>query len=144
MIKVLSVKFPWCIYIIYGTKDVENRTWKYPQKYRGRLYIHCGKKMDQLARIPFLIDRNKEQQLLKQNLWQRGFRDIAGKIIGYVDLDDIRRNNVDSSWYTGDLALMLSNPVALPDPIPVRGQLGFFNVDDTILGLKTGEQPNDT
>ncbi|PIE97453.1 MAG: hypothetical protein CR988_07775 [Treponema sp.] len=38
--KVLSVKNPFSYLIIYGGKDVENRTWK--TDYRGRLYIHSS------------------------------------------------------------------------------------------------------
>lgn len=133
MAKVLSIKYPWCAYVVFGSKDVENRTWKYPPKYRGRLYIHCGKKQDSTARLPFRVDRAKEQGLIQQNFWPRYFDDIAGTVIGYVDLDDIRRDDIDSPWYTGDLGLILSNPQPLLRPVPWRGQLGFFNVPDAVL-----------
>lgn len=44
-IKVLSIKQPWAYLICSGIKDVENRTWRCPQKYIGeRVLIHaCGK-----------------------------------------------------------------------------------------------------
>jgi len=134
MAKVLSVKYPWCVYIIYGSKDVENRIWKHPPKYRGRLYIHCGKQPDMGARIPVGANKKEELQLFV-NIPNLAFDNIAGKIIGYVELDDMKHES-DSPWYTGDLALMFSNPVALLEPIPYRGQLGFFNVDNALLGIE--------
>lgn len=41
--KVLTVKQPWASLIVEGIKDVENRTWKCPEKYIGqRVLIHAG------------------------------------------------------------------------------------------------------
>jgi hypothetical protein len=43
----ITLHSPWAQCIIYGTKRVENRTWKPPAKVRGeRLVIHCGKTDD--------------------------------------------------------------------------------------------------
>jgi len=45
--KVLSVKQPWAYLICSGIKDIENRTWKCPQKYIGeRVLIHAGAQWD--------------------------------------------------------------------------------------------------
>lgn len=39
--KVLSVKQPWSFLICSGIKDIENRSWKLPEKYKGeRVLIH--------------------------------------------------------------------------------------------------------
>jgi len=41
--KVLSVKQPWAYLICSGIKDIENRSWKCPQKYIGqRVLIHAS------------------------------------------------------------------------------------------------------
>jgi len=41
--KTLSVKQPWAQLICSGLKDIENRTWKCPQKYIGkRVLIHAS------------------------------------------------------------------------------------------------------
>lgn len=41
--KTLSVKQPWAYLLCTGLKDIENRTWKLPQKYKGeRVLIHVG------------------------------------------------------------------------------------------------------
>lgn len=46
--KTLSVKQPWAYLLCAGIKDIENRTWKLPVKYRGeRVLIHAsGAKME--------------------------------------------------------------------------------------------------
>ena len=43
--KVLSIKQPWAYLIASGIKDIENRTWKCPEKYIGkRVLIHASAK----------------------------------------------------------------------------------------------------
>lgn len=49
--KAISIKQPWASLIAHGIKDIENRTWKCPQKYIGqRVLIHAsgchGKKFE--------------------------------------------------------------------------------------------------
>lgn len=34
--KAISIKQPWASLIAHGIKDIENRTWKCPQKYIGK------------------------------------------------------------------------------------------------------------
>ena len=41
--KAISIKQPWASLIAHGIKDIENRTWKCPQKYIGqRVLIHAS------------------------------------------------------------------------------------------------------
>ena len=41
--KVLTIKQPWAYLIAAGIKDIENRTWKCPEKYIGkRVLIHAS------------------------------------------------------------------------------------------------------
>jgi hypothetical protein len=42
--KTLSVVWPWPWLIMYGGKDIENRSWR--TDYRGRILIHVLKKPD--------------------------------------------------------------------------------------------------
>jgi hypothetical protein len=37
----LSIKQPWSWLIVFGHKDIENRSW--PTRYRGRFLIHAGR-----------------------------------------------------------------------------------------------------
>lgn len=42
--KAISIRQPWASLIAHGIKDIENRTWKCPQKYIGqRVLIHSLK-----------------------------------------------------------------------------------------------------
>jgi hypothetical protein len=49
--KCLSIKQPWANLIISGIKSIEIRTWK--TSYKGQLFIHTGKVIDQDAKILF-------------------------------------------------------------------------------------------
>lgn len=41
--KAISIKQPWAYLIVYGIKDIENRTWACPKKYIGqRVLIHSS------------------------------------------------------------------------------------------------------
>lgn len=41
--RTISIKQPWASLICLGIKDIENRTWKCPQKYIGeRVFIHAS------------------------------------------------------------------------------------------------------
>lgn len=37
--KAISIKQPWASLIAHGIKDIENRTWKCPQKYIGKMVL---------------------------------------------------------------------------------------------------------
>ena len=46
---------------------------------------------------------------------------------------------VDSSsspWFCGPYGFLLSSPMAYKDPIPYRGQLGFFQVEEDKLPIQ--------
>lgn len=44
--KVISIKHPWAYLECAGIKDIENRTWKLPEKYKGkRVLIHASKEV---------------------------------------------------------------------------------------------------
>ena len=60
--KAISIKQPWASLIAHGIKDIENRTWKCPQKYIGqRVLIHASKKpadfWDSSSEISEIVDK---------------------------------------------------------------------------------------
>lgn len=86
--KAISIKQPWASLIAHGIKDIENRTWKCPQKYIGqRVLIHASKgKGDGWV-------LNEEQGLKLQmhpsNLRSTFYDDLPfGAIIGSVVIAD--------------------------------------------------------
>lgn len=119
--KALSIRQPWAWLIIYGGKDVENRTWH--TKLRGRFLVHAAKGMT-----------------WDEYRWARSFAELygcrnlpsfeelqRGGIIGSVELVD----SVDTSsspWYMGEKAFVLRDPQPLPFQ-PMKGRLGFFDVE---------------
>lgn len=47
--KALSVRQPWAYLLCSGIKDIENRTWKLPEKYKGeRVLIHASANPDSI------------------------------------------------------------------------------------------------
>ena len=60
-----------------------------------------------------------------------------GAIVGEVTITDCVDTS-SSPWFCGPYGFILSSPVAYTDPIPYRGQLGLFQVDESeVQNLRT-------
>ena len=137
--KVLSVKQPYSYLICSGIKDIENRTWKLPEKYKGeRVLIHAsGRRAD--------FFKNPNWRLVGDELRKIPLKDFHIKdglysaIIGSVEIVDCRVNH-QSIWaeYTrgwpSDPKVIyhwvLTNPILFDKPIlNVKGKLGFWDYD---------------
>lgn len=132
--KAISVRAPWWWFILHGGKDIENRDW--PTNFRGTVYLHASKWWKQLdieedlngifdslhgaTRYPTMGDLH----------WMKVVG--GGCIVGKVDVVDCISES-DSPWFFGKYGFVLANPVALPEPIPCKGALGFFTVPDDVL-----------
>lgn len=112
--KALSIKQPWAWAIIHSGKDIENRSWK--TNFRGRIYIHCSKKIDKKANS-FL---NTIGMIFPNTF-------LMGGIIGSIEIVDCVTES-KSKWFFGPFGFVLKNPIALPFK-PCFGKLGFFDVD---------------
>lgn len=118
--KALSIKQPWAWLIVAGYKDIENRNW--PTKFRGRIYVHVGKRFDNLG-LAWLIDKGMapiDALLLHSNRIPRG------AIIGEVDIVDCVEHS-KSPWFVGPYGFVLANPTLYDQAIPSKGRLGFFD-----------------
>lgn len=121
--KALSIQEPYASLILDGFKTMETRSWK--TNYRGRLYIHAGK---------------KEYYHWKDNpdiAWFNPTKE-RGCIIGYVDIVDciptekVPKNSDEIKYgFYGDgrYAWVLQNPCRI-SPVAVKGKLGLFNLDE--------------
>lgn len=146
--KALSVKQPYAYLICSGIKDIENRTWKLPEKMKGqRVLIHASMdtelnfealSKDQYADVcaKFKYDRTT---LKAVDRWDRG------AIIGSVELVYCVINH-PSIWAEkseiGQLDepanefgkpiynWILANPVLFDEPIPCKGKLGFWEYNN--------------
>lgn len=153
--KALTVQQPWAWAIIYGGKDVENRTQAWT--YRGPLAIHAGTRishrgMDTVPQIAAAEQTSHPE-------WIRRQMDgalITGAIIGIVDLIDAHPSGVGlsccESWWAETqyddpagttrrhiVHLVLANPRPLLEPIPCRGALGLWTPTADVLARLVGE-----
>lgn len=157
IMKVLTVKQPWAYLICSGIKDIENRSWKLPEKYKGeRVLIHASAKADD---IKLAIDGQatvEEIQLLSA-LNYCDENELYSAIIGSVRFVDCTFNH-HSIWAeksegiaTGGHVINVNKPIiwnwVVADPVlfdkPIRnvkGKLSFWDYDlpeeyETILKL---------
>ena len=127
--KALSLKQPWAYFVVARHKDVENRSWQ--TKHRGPLLIHAGLKWDYEGAC--WIERATNFELNK-DYYERG------AIIGYVDMVDCVKY-WDSPWFFGPYGFVFENGIEFKKPIPYKGQLGIFEVPDSVISL---EKPSET
>lgn len=126
--KALSIRQPWAWLILNAGKNIENRAWS--TRLRGRILIHAAQGMtrdEHQAGQDTLIDTGN------RTLELPGFTNLPrGGIVGSVEIVGcVRWSN--SPWFFGPWGFVLRNPRALAEPIPWKGQLGFFEVPDDVL-----------
>jgi hypothetical protein len=118
--KALSIRQPWAWLIVNGIKDIENRDWT--TNYRGFLLIHAGKTMDK--QFPWGRFEQAERLMPHPGEYE------MGGIIGHVTLSTVVTSSA-SPWFSGKYGFVLVG--AAPAPfIPLRGQLGLFDVPTVI------------
>ena len=135
-IKVISIRQPWAWLICSGFKNIENRSWR--TNYRGRLYIHAGKSFDwdaldyldqylpyEYYRLVHIYFGIRERRIVRH-------QEEFGAIVGYADLTDCIQNSRSIWAQRGLFHWELHDPLELA-PIPLKGQLGIFEVDRGIL-----------
>lgn len=126
--KAISIRQPWASLIAHGIKDIENRTWKCPQKYIGqRVLIHASNKPSGWRELPL----NFRQRDLSKGF---SFDNLPkGSIIGSVVISDCVKNHPSVWAEKGCWNWVLKDAVLFDKPIrDVKGKLGFwnFNVED--------------
>ena len=138
--KVLSVKQPWSFLICSGIKDIENRTWKCPQKYIGeRVLIHASadKKLNLLAltgeQYEDACDKFDWKETRSVDRWDRS------SIIGSVEIVGCEINHPSiwaeytRGWPSDPKVIyhwVLANPILFEKPIlNVKGRLRFWDFD---------------
>lgn len=115
--KAITIKQPWAWLIIYGDKDVENRTWY--TEYVGSVFVHASKTFDQ----------NGYEYIKRHGLWRftNGETFRKGGIIGIVEILTCTKHD-SSDWFEGPYGFLLAN--AKPVPFTsCRGQLGIWDIN---------------
>lgn len=137
--KALSIQQPWAWLILHAGKDVENRTWPAPRSFEmpQRIAIHASLKMDEAAMLDWA--KLRRGAALKPALdvddalsavpIPHTAKFVRGAIVGTVCVTTWTDGwAAGSPWYEGDYGLILSDPIAFPEPIPGRGALGLWEV----------------
>ena len=117
--RALTLWRPWTDAILYGGKNVENRTWKPPDAIIGeRIAIHAGKYYDKHGAIwmqkeeLYVPPSNAESPI--------GIVGVA-RITGYRYQD-----RCCSPWAFSDYHWLLDEVAPLSEPIPAPGALGLW------------------
>lgn len=135
--KALTLTQPWATLVALGAKRIETRSWYTP--YRGPLAIHAAKGLGPVGgerglQALCVTSPFREALLGKQPL-PCGAIVAVCRLISccltqtlHEDLVRIAPHELEFGDYTpGRFAWVLSDIVALPDPIPARGALGLWD-----------------
>lgn len=129
--KALSIKQPWawavCNLPEPFRKNIENRTWN--TKYRGEFLVHASKGFDDIGynRMCRYLSKLGYTGVIPT---KKEF--VFGAIIGKTELIDALPAS-SNIWFEGVWGFELANTVAFDNPIPYKGQLSFFNVEEEII-----------
>lgn len=132
--KALTIKQPWADRVIFGTKRVENRTWKPPDWMIGKqIAIHAGKALDG----PY--------EPGETNTGIRGAVIGVAKIARIVQPNEkkhgLDRTQLREWWDPHQFGWVLKDVWAIETPLFIRGALGLwdFNFD-----IRSVYNPNST
>ena len=123
--KCLSLKQPYAELLVSGKKTIEVRKWN--TKFRGRFLVHASKSIDEEACKRLKIDQSKL---------------VTGAIVGKANLYDVvsyqskksflkdkNKHFASSNYDNPKYGFLVNQTNRFEIPIPIRGKLGFFNVD---------------
>lgn len=143
--KALTVRNPWAWAIIFGGKDVENRSIR--TNHIGAVAIHTSKAVDTEGMRSDLIldaiDEYNDPVVMPGELIVRADLEQLGNVIGIVDINPVHHadhctsqgSSLCSPWAEpGMWHWPLTNPQPLRAPIPAKGQLGLWNWDQHVIG----------
>lgn len=128
--KVISIKQPWASLIAHGIKDIENRSWKCPQKYIGkRVLIHASLKSAKFWDSPPEIYKIADKFISEiSNSGTDWSRYPHGSIIGSVVIADCVQNHPSLWAEKGVWNWVLKDAILFDNPIDgIKGKLGFWD-----------------
>lgn len=94
--KAISVRQPWAYLVASGVKDIENRTWKLPEAYKGEtILIHTGAETD---KEPYMIFNDEQIEKIESVIMDVcSSYGMTSAIIGSVRFTDCFLNH-SSVW----------------------------------------------
>lgn len=129
--KALSGYAEWFWLMAMNWKDIENRNWSLyskgirPMDLPLRIYLHASKTKTPKDEMDFIISCLSPRQKAEFDnvIWEH----YRGHIIGEVTLTG-QVTASDSKWFFGKFGFLVFDGKLYNEPIPYRGQLGFFEV----------------
>jgi hypothetical protein len=126
--KALSIRQPWAELILQDRKTIELRTWT--TNYRGRLAVHAAQTVEEADCRAYGLD---------PTTLPRGVLVGTVEVVEMTPLDEalweaLRDQHLGQGPFPGPLyGWRLADPQRLPQPIPLPGRMGLFNVPDELL-----------
>jgi hypothetical protein len=159
-VKAISIWQPHASLIICGAKPFETRHWAAPMRLIGqRIAIHASKCTDDLEDLQEYLqdvqesgdtERIESYDAMREELVKAGFTTLGqlprGCVIGTAVLSECRRTDGLASpghfgnFAPGRFAWRMTDVQPLAEPIPFRGQQGFFDVPDELLSQQAAEK----
>lgn len=125
--KTISVRQPWAYLLCAGVKDIENRTWKLPEKYKGeRVLIHASATKQSAVKV---LSPEQKKIIKDADMWRFVAIPDTSAIIGSVRFVDCVINH-PSIWAEK------SEPILFDDygfPIEYEHKTYNWVVEDPIL-----------
>lgn len=140
--KAITIIQPWATLIALGEKKFETRSWR--THYRGPIAIHAGKKVDEEAcwddSIRNVLDEHgytagnlPTGAIIATATLNRCLKSVDTWTDGY----ELENNELIYSpeyefgdFTPGRYAWEMTNVQQLPEPIPAKGQQGFWNWEE--------------
>lgn len=133
--RTLSVRQPYALLLVNGTKDVENRVRS--TLHRGWLLIHASAQEHNI--VPFLRKRyqlTQQDRVILSSIQEAESKNLFSAIIGMVKVADCVTGHPSPwaeqgvfNWVVSD-AVMFDNPI-----LGVKGRLGLWEYDSPLLKL---------
>jgi hypothetical protein len=130
--KCLSLKQPFADLLVSGMKTIEVRKWK--TKFRGQFLVHASKNIDEKACKRLKIDQAKL---------------VTGAVVGKASLYDVisygsknsflkdkNKHFASSTYDKPKFGFMVYQAERFDTSVPIRGKLGFFNVELNGFNIK--------
>lgn len=142
--KAISIKQPWAYLICAGIKDIENRTWRLPEKYKGeRVFIQAS-----AAKCEFNFT-SKQYELFRKLNMRRWYNNDFYKsaIIGSVrfvdcvinhpsiwaEKSEVGQDEQTNEWFKPIYNWVAADPILFDEPIlNVKGKLSFWDCSEYI------------
>lgn len=138
--KALSVRQPWAWAIVAGHKDVENRSWEPGKRFLqagDTFLIHASQTFD-LKGYRWILENHEALGLSMDEIPARADFTL-GKIVGAAIYGGVVTES-DSRWFLGPKGWVISNALDLADPIPCKGALGLWDVDEAMSWMAAEKQ----